>query len=299
MAAGTKALPIPTRSPFASPSGLGRSLVRFARRKPLGAVSALFLLGFVTMALLAPVFATHDPREFGLETFASPSSAHFFGTDQYGRDIFSRVVYGSRLSLTISLTAVLLGTTVGSLVGIASAYIGGRTDMIIQRFVDAMLSFPGLIFAIALVGLVGPSIKNVAIAIGIVTAPSLSRVVRGPVMSIKQNVYIEAAQSLGAGQTRIMLRHVLPNVMAIILVLATARLGAAILIESGLSFLGLGPSPDTPTWGQMLSGEALYVMEVAWWLAVFPGVAITLVVLAFNLLGDSLRDIFDPHLRGR
>jgi peptide/nickel transport system permease protein len=280
-------------------AGSLRPVWRFSRRRPVGAVSALVAIMLVVVAVFAPVFATHDPRAFGIEILSRPSTQHFFGTDPFGRDIYSRVVYGSRLSLIISLTAVTIATLAGSVVGIASGFFGGKVDLVIQRLVDTMLSFPGLIFAIALVGLVGPSVKNVAIAIGVVSAPSFARVVRGPVLSIKENVYVEAAHAIGANSTRVMFRHILPNVTTVILVIATARLGAAILIESGLSFLGLGPSPDQPTWGQMLSGEALSAMETAWWLAVFPGLAITVVVLAFNLLGDALRDTWDPHMRGR
>jgi peptide/nickel transport system permease protein len=172
------------------------------------------------------------------------------------------------------------------------------TDLVLQRVVDAALAFPALILAIALVGLVGPSVKNVSIAIGLVTFPSLSRIVRGPVLSVKEQAYVEAARSVGAGGVRIMLRHILPNIMAVIIVVATARFGSAILVESSLSFLGLGPPPPTPTWGAMLSGDAIYIMQTAWWLAVFPGAAITLVVLGFNLFGDALRDVLDPRMRG-
>lgn len=300
MAVTTNALP--GRTGIADPSALRRTfagLWKFTRRKPLGAASAVVAFGLVFVALAAPLIATHDPREITLDRFQAPSAHYLFGTDQFGRDIFSRVVYGSQLSLVISLTAVAIGTVFGTAVGLFSAYVGGRTDLVIQRFVDAMLSFPGLVFAIALVGLVGPSIKNVAIAIGIVTAPSMARIIRGPVFAIKENAYVEAARGLGGTSLRVMLRHILPNLLPLIIVISTSRLGAAILVESGLSFLGLGPSPDTPTWGQMLSGDALYTLEVAWWLAIFPGLAITLVVLAFNLLGDALRDVLDPHLRGR
>lgn len=293
---------LPGRVGTVEASALYRTLAglwKFTHRKPLGAASALVAFGLVFIAIAAPLIATHDPREISLDRFHAPSAQYLFGTDQFGRDIFSRVVYGSRLSLVISLTAVTIGTVFGTAVGLASAYIGGRTDLVIQRFVDAMLSFPGLVFAIALVGLVGPSVKNVAIAIGVVTAPSMARIIRGPVFAIKENAYVEAARGLGGTSIRVMLRHILPNLLPLIIVISTSRLGAAILVESGLSFLGLGPSPDTPTWGQMLSGDALYTLEVAWWLAIFPGLAITVVVLAFNLLGDALRDVLDPHLRGR
>lgn len=299
MTATQELLERPGIAPSVGRMGRGRRrLWRFVVKQPVGAASAVVAILFVIVAVFADVLITHDVRELSGPRLQAPNAEYWFGTDHLGRDVYSRVIYGTRLSLVISLTAVVIGTTLGTVIGVVSAYIGGYVDLALQRVVDALLSFPGLIFAIALVGLVGPSVKNVAIAIGIVTAPSLSRIVRGPVLSVKQDVYVEAARSLGASGTRIMLRHILPNVTAVIIVVATARLGAAILIESGLSFLGLGPSPDTPTWGQMLSGDALFVMETAWWLALAPGAAITLVVLAFNLFGDTLRDMWDPRLRG-
>jgi peptide/nickel transport system permease protein len=273
---------------------------KFARQKPLGAFGGLVVLLLTVLAIFHAWIATYDPNALSTnEVLKGLSSAHYFGTDNYGRDVFSRVIYGAWPSLEVSMIAVGLGTALGTIVGVVSGYLGGSVDMALQRFVDAVLSFPGLILAIALVGLVGPSIKNVSIAIGIVTFPSLARIVRGPVLSIKQQQYVEAARSTGAGGIRIMLRHILPNITAIIIVVATARFGSAILIEASLSFLGLGPPPPTPTWGGMLSGDAIYIMQSAWWLAVFPGLAITLVVLGFNLFGDALRDVWDPHLRGR
>jgi peptide/nickel transport system permease protein len=274
-------------------------LWKFARQKRLGALGAVITLALVLMAALHPWLATHDPNALSPnEVLAAPSMDHFFGTDAFGRDIFSRVVYGAWTSLQVSLIAVAIGTVLGTLVGVVSAYFGGTVDMVLQRVVDAAMSFPGLILAIALVGLVGPSVKNVAIAIGLVTFPSLARIVRGPVLSIKEQQYVEAATCTGASSTRIMWRHIVPNLMAVIIVVATARFGSAILVESSLSFLGLGPPPPTATWGSMLSGDAIYIMETAWWLAVFPGAAITLVVLGFNLFGDALRDVLDPRLRG-
>lgn len=273
---------------------------KFVRQKPLGAFGALIALTLVLMAVFHTVIATHDPNAISPnDVLQGPGAAHYFGTDAFGRDIYSRVVYGAWTSLQVSLIAVIIGTVIGTAIGILSGYIGGATDMVLQRVVDATLSFPGLILAIALVGLVGPSVKNVSIAIGLVTFPSLSRIVRGPVLSIKQQQYVEAAICTGATGPRVMLHHVLPNIMAVVIVVATARFGSAILVESSLSFLGLGPPPPTATWGSMLSGDAIYIMQAAWWLAVFPGVAITLVVLGFNLFGDALRDVLDPRLRGR
>jgi peptide/nickel transport system permease protein len=272
---------------------------KFIRQKPLGAFGAAIAIVLVLMAAFHPWLATHDPNALSPnEVLAAPSMAHYFGTDAFGRDIFSRVVYGAWTSLQVSLIAVTIGTVLGTLVGVVSGYFGGFPDMVLQRVVDAAMSFPGLILAIALVGLVGPSVKNVAIAIGFVTFPSLARIVRGPVLSIKEQQYVEAARGTGANSSRIMGRHILPNLMAVIIVVATARFGSAILVESSLSFLGLGPPPPTATWGSMLSGDAIYIMETAWWLAVFPGAAITLVVLGFNLFGDALRDVLDPRMRG-
>lgn len=273
---------------------------RFTRRKPLGAFGAVITLALTLMAVFHPWIATHDPNALSPnEVLAGVSASHYFGTDNYGRDVFSRVMYGAWTSLQVSLIAVAIGTVLGTVVGVVSGYFGGTTDMVLQRIVDAALAFPSLILAIALVGLVGPSVKNVSVAIGVVTFPSLARIVRGPVLSIKEQAYVEAARSVGAGHTRLMFRHILPNIMAAVIVVATARLGSAILVESSLSFLGLGPPPPTPTWGAMLSGDAIYVMQTAWWLAVFPGAAITLVVLGFNLFGDALRDVLDPRLRGQ
>jgi peptide/nickel transport system permease protein len=273
---------------------------RFITRKPLGAVGGLITLALLLMAVFHTLIATHDPNALGPSSVLQGlSSHHLFGTDNYGRDVFSRVVYGAWTSLEVSVIAVAIGTVVGAGVGIVSGFLGGTVDMVLQRTVDGLLSFPALILAIALVGLVGPSVKNVAIAIGLVTFPSLSRIIRGPVLSLKEQTFVEAARATGATNLRIMLRHVLPNVMALIIVVTTARFGTAILVESSLSFLGLGPPPPNPTWGGMLSGDAIYIMQQAWWMAVFPGAAITLVVLGFNLFGDALRDALDPRLRGR
>ena len=275
-------------------------LWKFCRQKPLGAFGALIGILLVLMAALHPWIATYDPNALSPgEVLTGLSGSHIFGTDAFGRDVFSRVVYGAWTSLQVSIIAVTIGTVLGTLLGVLSGFFGGAVDMVLQRVVDAALAFPGLILAIALVGLVGPSVKNVAIAIGLVTFPSLSRIVRGPVLSLKEQQFVEAARGIGASNVRIMLRHIVPNVMAVIIVVATARFGSAILVESSLSFLGLGPPPPTPTWGSMLSGDAIYIMQTAWWLAVFPGAAITLVVLGFNLFGDALRDVLDPRLRGR
>jgi peptide/nickel transport system permease protein len=282
------------------PLAWARAVWWFARRKPLGAFGGFITVVLLIMAALHTVIATHDPNALGPnEVLTGLQSSHLFGTDQFGRDVFSRVMYGAWTSLEISCIAVGIGTVLGASIGILSGYFGGATDMVLQRFVDACLSFPGLILAIALVGLVGPSLKNVSIAIGLVTFPALSRIIRAPVLTLKEQQFVEAARGTGATHLRIMWHHVLPNVMALIIVVTTARFGTAILVESSLSFLGLGPPPPNATWGSMLSGDAIYIMQSAPWLAIFPGAAITLVVLGFNLFGDALRDVLDPRLRGR
>jgi peptide/nickel transport system permease protein len=301
MAVGQPAIPVDHSLTVAIASRRSRlaGMWKFVRQKPLGAFGALIVVVLVVMAAFHTTIATYDPNALSPdEVLQGPSTAHWFGTDAFGRDIFSRVVYGAWTSLQVSLIAVAIGTVLGVVVGVASGFFGGATDMVLQRVVDAILAFPSLILAIALVGLVGPSVKNVSIAIGLITFPSLSRIVRGPVLSIKAQQYVEAAHGTGASSLRIMARHILPNLMTVIIVVATARLGSAILVESSLSFLGLGPPPPTPTWGSMLSGDAIYIMQTAWWLAVFPGAAITLVVLGFNLFGDALRDVLDPRMRG-
>ena len=249
--------------------------------------------------------APYDPIGISIDTFQAPSSTHFFGTDDLGRDMFSRILHGSRISLYVGFLAVALGSLGGALgslggalVGLVSGFAGGWVDMVIQRIVDAVLAFPGIVLAMSLVAVLGTSTTNALLAIAIVIIPFQSRVVRGAVLSVKQNVYVEAALTIGASPQRIMIRHVLPNVVAPILILISASLGNAILIEAGLSFLGLSTQPPEPSWGLMLSGTGRRYMEEAPWLAIFPGLAIALTVLAFNLLGDVVRDVLDPRLRG-
>ena len=267
-------------------------------KKPVGAASALVIGILVAAALLAPYVAPFDPIAISIETFQAPNTTYFFGTDDLGRDMFSRILHGSRISLYVGFLAVCLGSLGGALVGLISGFAGGWIDMVIQRIVDAVLAFPGIVLAMSLVAVLGTSTTNALLAIAIVIIPFQSRVVRGAVLSVKQNVYIEAAQTIGATPQRIMFRHVLPNVVAPILILISASLGNAILIEAGLSFLGLSTQPPEPSWGLMLSGTGRRYMEEAPWLAIFPGLAIALTVLAFNLLGDVIRDVLDPRLRG-
>jgi peptide/nickel transport system permease protein len=281
------------------------TLLQFAARKPLGAVSAVILLGLILVAILAPAIAPYDPYQFnlnerGLPIRLHPPNAQFlFGTDAHGRDVLSRIIYGSRISLLVGFSSVAIGTVIGTVIGLISGYWEGKVDQLLQRAVDTFMSIPGIILALAVVSVLGQSLTNIILVIGLVIAPGASRVVRGTVLSIKQNTYIDAAHAVGAAHWRILMCHILPNVFAPVLVIATIWLGNAIVIEAALSFLGLGTPPPTPTWGGMLSGEGRRNLETAPYLAIFPGFAISVVVLAFNMLGDALRDVLDPRLRQR
>ena len=275
------------------------ALLRQLWRNPLGLVSLILILVVIVMALFAPLIAPFDPLEsHAIDRLQAPNSQYLLGTDQLGRDVLSRIIYGARISLLVGLISVGIATVCGGLIGLISGYFGGVLDMIVQRVVDAFQAFPGLILALALMSVFGSGIVQVTVAIAIVIAPSQSRVIRGATLSVKENAYIEAARALGANDLRIIARHVLPNVTAPILILASTTLGLAILIEGALSFLGLGTPPPTASWGGMLTGSARAYMERVPTLSLFPGIAISLTVLAFNLLGDTLRDIWDPRLRG-
>jgi ABC-type dipeptide/oligopeptide/nickel transport system permease subunit len=277
-----------------------RALWHVMRKKPLGLASALLLLGLVLTAIFADVLAPYDPLETHPEIrLQAPSRAHPFGTDDIGRDVFSRVVYGSRISLWVGLLAVGIGTLAGMIIGLACGYWEGRLDIVLQRVMDAVQAIPGLVLALAIVSVLKPSTTNAMLAIAVVIIPGNSRIVRGAVLSAKQNRYVEAAQALGCRQLKIVITHILPNVTAPILVIASIWLGNAILIEASLSFLGLGTQPPTPSWGLMLSSTGRAFMEQAPWLAIFPGLAISLAVFGFNLFGDTLRDAWDPKLRRR
>lgn len=275
-----------------------RWALRTARRKPIGVISLFIILLLIFSALFADAVAPFDPVKTSRETYQSPSARHLFGTDNIGRDIFSRIIHGARISLMVGIISVAIGTAAGSVLGLVSGYLEGSFDLLVQRIVDALQAIPGLILAMALVSVLGPSTFNTFLAIGIILIVPNVRVVRGAVLSVKRNVYVEAAQVTGASTIRILLRHILPNVTAPILILGSVYLGSAILIEASLSFLGLGTQPPNPSWGAMLSQEGRRYMESAPWMAIFPGVAISVTVLAFNLLGDTLRDIWDPRLRG-
>ncbi len=228
-----------------------------------------------------------------------PSAGFPLGTDPLGRDVLSRIVYGARVSLTVGFASVLLGTLMGTVLGLVSGYWEGTPDYVIQRAVDTTMAIPGIVLALAVMSVLGQSLTNILLVIPLVIAPGASRVVRGAVLAVKQHMFVDAALALGASPPRIVVLHLLPNVFAPILVIATVWLGNAIVIEAALSFLGLGTPPPTPTWGAMLSGEGRRNLETAPYLAIFPGMAISVVVLAFNMLGDALRDLLDPRLRNR
>jgi peptide/nickel transport system permease protein len=260
--------------------------------------SAVGIALLVVSALLAEVLAPHDPVQTNfVDSLRPPGPPYLLGTDQFGRDLLSRLIYGSRTALLVGFSVAFVGTTLGALIGVASAYFGGRTDLLIQRLMDVVLSFPLIVLALAVVAALGTGTLNVIVAITIPTVPRAARVVRSSALAIRQLPYIEAARALGARDGRIIFRHVVPNVMAPYLVLLTAFLGQAILLEASLSFLGLGVAEPTPAWGLMLRGAGLQFAERAPWLALVPGAAISLAVFAFNLLGDSLRDALDPRLR--
>jgi peptide/nickel transport system permease protein len=293
---------VPARvSDFAEPVGgasPAQALWTTIKKKPLAAASAGLIVTIVLTAVLADVLAPYDPLETHPEIrLAAPSRAHPFGTDDIGRDVFSRVIHGSRISLWVGLLAVGIGTVAGMIIGLACGYWEGRLDLTMQRLMDAVQAIPGLMLALAIVSVLKPSTTNAMVAIAVVIIPGNSRVVRGAVLSAKQNRYVEAAQAIGCRQPRIITSHILPNVTAPILIIASIWLGNAILIEATLSFLGVGTQPPTPSWGLMLSSTGRAFMEQAPWLAIFPGLAISLAVLGFNLFGDTLRDAWDPKLR--
>ena len=273
---------------------------RFVRHQPLGAIGLAICLVTIFAGVFAPAIDRHDPN-FGTanDRLQAPNATYWFGTDDLGRDQWSRIIYGTRISLMVAFGAIAVGTTAGYLLGIVSGFLGGKVDDIIQRFVDALLAFPSILLALVMVSVLGGGIDKVIFAIAAGSAPRAARVSRGVVLSAKENVYVDAARVIGASGLRIMLRHILPNSMAPYLILASIGLGAAILTEASLSYLGLGVPPPHASWGRMLSGSSQQFALIAPWLMIFPGVAIMVLVLAFNLFGDALRDVWDPKLRGR
>ncbi len=278
--------------------GWPHALWRFASKKPLGAAGGLLVLALIMGSVFAEELATHNPVRTSTRVLVAPGAEFLLGTDNLGRDLWSRVVYGSRISLVVGLASTLLGAGVGGLIGLFSGYVGGRTDLVIQRLMDIMQALPILVLALVLAAALGPSLSNTIIAISVVIAPRAARVVRASVLAIREFVYIESAFALGVGHLRVAFRHVLPNTFGPFIVLVTAQLGGAILAEAALSFLGLGVPEPYPSWGRMLSIAAAEYAQKAPWLVIFPGLAISLAVFGTNLLGDALRDTLDPRLRG-
>jgi ABC-type dipeptide/oligopeptide/nickel transport system permease subunit len=276
-----------------------RGLARFARRSRMSAFWGLIAAAIVVIAVAAPAIAPYDPLKSDFRAMTKPpTERHYFGSDQIGRDTLSRVIYGSRASLTVAIGAVVLGTTLGALWGLACGYFGGRFDLISQRIIEFLQSFPDLILAMAIAMALGAGMGTVIVAIAITRISFGGRVIRAVVLSLKEMSYVEAARGLGASHLRIMAQHILPQCIAPYMILATAHLGVAIIIEASLGFLGVGIPPPTPTWGNMLADSLNAGLVPPWWLVLFPGAAITITVLAFNLLGDGIRDALDPRLRG-
>jgi peptide/nickel transport system permease protein len=271
---------------------------RFVRRHPLGMAAGLLILGMAIAAGAAQWIAPYNPLAADyLVMFSPPSARHWLGTDAFGRDVLSRLVFGTQTALLVGFSASLSGATLGALIGVVSAYFGGTTDLVIQRLADILISFPLIILAMAILAILGMGQANLIAAIAISFIPRVQLVVRASALGIRQTAYVEAARAIGAGHWRIIFRHMVPNVVAPYLVMLSAFLGQAILLEASLSFLGLGVAEPIPAWGLMLSGAAVEFVQRAPWMAVFPGLAITLTVLAFNVLGDALRDALDPRLR--
>jgi len=279
-------------------AGWWGAVVDFARRRPLGAAGALVVVFLVLLALSANLIAPYNPVavDFGA-MLTRPNAAHWLGTDAFGRDVLTRLIYGSRTALMVGFGAAVVGSTLGAILGVGSAFFGGRIDLYLQRLMDIFIAFPLIILALAIVAILGNTIPNLVTAITIPMIPRCALVIRSTALSIREMPYVDAARAAGFGNARIIMRHMLPNVMAPYLIMLTAFLGQAILLESSLSFLGLGVQEPTAAWGLMLRGAAVDFAESAPWMAVFPGLAISLAVFAFNLFGDSLRDALDPKLR--
>jgi peptide/nickel transport system permease protein len=276
-----------------------RAVGRFVRRKPLGAAGAAIVIALLVMAAFAERIAPYGYDEtIRAARMKAPGAAHWLGTDNLGRDMWSRIVYGARVSIAVGFLTVALAVLLATTIGVSCGYFGGVYDLVIQRVVDAWLSFPYLIIILSVMAVLGPGLLNVVISLAIIIAAVNARVIRSATIAIAHATYVEAARAVGCGHIRIILRHILPNVVATIIILTTIGLGAAILAESALSFLGFGVPPPYPSWGAMLSGSGRTYMLRAPWMAIWPGVAISLAVFGFNMLGDALRDVLDPRLRG-
>jgi peptide/nickel transport system permease protein len=270
----------------------------FIRRYPLGAIGAVIMAVFVLAAIFAPLITVYDPLTTNAAaSLAKPSATHWLGCDFMGRDVYSRIIYGARISLAVSMGSMLLGSSIGVTLGLLSGYLLGWFDLITQRFLEMMQSLPLLVMAIIMAAALGPSLHNTIIAIAIPLVPYVARVIRANTLSLREQPFVEAAKAIGMSEKRIALRHILPNTLAPLIVLATAQLGSTILTESSLSFLGLGVPEPHPSWGRMLSESAAEYVRTAPWLVIFPGLAISFVVFGTNLLGDALRDLLDPRQR--
>lgn len=276
------------------------SSLDMARRQPLGAAGAIIVIVMIFMAIFANFLAPFDPvvNNFG-NMLVPPSLTHWLGTDQFGRDALSRIIFGARTALIVGFVSAFIGATLGLVLGVASAYFGGYFDLIFQRIMDIFMAFPLIIMALAVVSIFGTGVENLIIAITIPFVPRCARVVRSSALAIREMPYVDAARALGFSNRRIILRHMVPNVMAPYLIMITAFVGQAILLEASLTFLGLGVQEPTPAWGLMLQGGAEEYAESAPWMAIFPGLAISLAVFGFNLFGDALRDVLDPKLRAQ
>ena len=277
-----------------------RLIARFAREQPLGTIGALVLLVMAVLAIGAPYLAPFDPSQGDSSALsAAPNATHWLGTDAFGRDNLSRLIYGARVSLLVGLGASVLGVAVGAAIGIITTYRGGWWEAVAQRLMDALLAFPMLLLALAMAAVLGPSLRNVIIALAVPIVPRAARIARSSVLVLKNTTFIEASRAIGCSDLRIIVRHILPNMFAPLLVIATAYLGLAIVQEAALDYLGAGIQEPDSSWGLMMSGSATALALTAPWIVIFPGMAICVTVLATNLLGDAIRDVLDPKLKGK
>jgi ABC-type dipeptide/oligopeptide/nickel transport system permease subunit len=293
----------PARTLAAAPGPLRRmsgAVARFVRLSPVGTVGALVWLLLILMAIFAPALAPYDPQEADYGAIRqAPSAAHWLGADDLGRDVLSRIIYGARITLVVSITSVLIGELIGFTWGVLSGYLGGRVDLISQRVLDVLFSFPAIILALLLLAGVGAGLTTVIIAIAVTRVPGSTRLIRSVALSVKGMPFVESARSIGVRPRGVMWRHIAPQCLAPLIVVGTLNLGSAIFAESALSFLGLGIPPPAPSWGNMLGGVLAASFRPSWWLVVFPGLAITISIMSANLVGDALRDFLDPKLRRR